>query len=121
MKRNVLLLACLVFTGACADELTPPAGESHSGPPGSRVWSDGDLTCESSDDCDTGEVCVDNTCRIQRCSQEVYTSVPPIGKTMYFHVDRELMVSRAGPDAPRIEVYEPVGSTFGPDVVQRDG
>ncbi len=114
MKRLVLLFACVMATSGCSEELPAPAGSALPPVPGpgATTWNDDDITCTKDTDCNAGEACTDGVCRIQRCAEPAYASVPPLGQTMYFHRDREIVVARGGPTAPRLETYEAVGTTL---------
>jgi hypothetical protein len=63
--------------------------------PGSPAWGDDSVTCETSDDCHSGEVCEDSVCQMQRCGDEAYESSPPLGTRRYFFRDREVAVADA--------------------------
>lgn len=113
-RQPLLLLSCFLLAAACSDELPEPAASSvpPTPGPGSTAWEDDDITCENQDDCNPGEVCTDGKCHIQRCADQSYSSAPPLGKTLYFQMDQEIMVARGGVSSPRIETYEAMGDTF---------
>lgn len=114
MKRRVLLLACVIMATGCSDDLPEPAGSTlpPAPGPGSAAWNDDDVTCAKPTDCNAGETCLDGVCRIQRCAELAYSSVAPLGQTLFFQRDREIVVAREGSSAPRIETYDAVGTTL---------
>ncbi len=81
--------ACDMSDFGLGDEPRDPDG------PGSPAWGDDSVTCESDDDCHTGEVCEDSVCQMQRCGDGSYESVAPLGERRYFFRDREVAVADA--------------------------
>ena len=63
--------------------------------PGTPAWGEDSVTCESDEDCHTGEVCEDSVCQMQRCGGGPYESAPPLGERRYFFRDREVAVADA--------------------------
>ncbi|MEQ9324929.1 MAG: hypothetical protein RIF41_37525, partial [Polyangiaceae bacterium] len=60
--------------------------------PGATPWHDGDdVACTTTDDCASGESCEEGVCVMARCLDS-YTSVAPLGKSVYFGLDAEVTV-----------------------------
>lgn len=61
--------------------------------PGTQEWGEVDLTCDSSGDCLTGEICSDGYCQVDRCGGDLANSVPPLGDSYYFSREDEIALA----------------------------
>ena len=61
--------------------------------PGSVEWASEDLSCDSTDDCLTGEACIDNLCQVDRCAGDLPPSVPPIGDYHFLYREDEIALA----------------------------
>ena len=53
-------------------------------------WAAADLSCETAGECFPGEVCVEGTCQVERCSTDLQASVPPMGEGLTFLQENEI-------------------------------
>jgi hypothetical protein len=110
----------LAFTGLWACEPKPPTppnqnvledagGDDDFQGPGSEVWGDSDVSCETQDDCLVGESCLQNVCQPSQCQGGLAESMAPLGTTFEFFADNEIGVAdqQSWSGAYYIDSYEP--------------
>lgn len=106
MRWSIVLLAGCVSQGmpdrVAGDEVTPTE-EVQPDPEPARpeppdpaevveaVEVQENVTCQADADCLAGEVCVDQVCQIERCTQ-TYSSEPPLGGTFPIRGEQEVVV-----------------------------
>jgi hypothetical protein len=61
--------------------------------PGSEAWGEVDISCETGDDCLSGEMCADGVCQVEKCTGGLSNSEPPLGKGLRFFHDAEYAVA----------------------------
>jgi hypothetical protein len=102
MNLRHALIALVAFAGCM-----PIEDERRVGPgttPGDEPWNhDDQVSCQSSDECGSGEVCESGVCQMARCL-ESFESRAPLGKSHYFGTDGELAIIS---DARFIDGFEP--------------
>ena len=85
------LAGCIYQSASESLEGSYDAGD-YTGP-GSDVWVDEDVRCDSSSDCLTGEACIDSVCQVEKCTDNLDDSVPPLGKGLTFYKEKEIVVA----------------------------
>jgi len=91
---------------ACGQDLME-AGQAPAGP-GSEAWGAHALSCNSHNDCASGEGCYENVCQPKQCELAANPSSAPLGPVHEFAVDHEI----AALDGGTVRLYEP-SSTLG--------
>ena len=102
MTQNHLLLATFGLLAACAPELPKDPTQTvlddlsedddYQGP-GSEVWGDTDVSCDTQDDCLVGESCLGNVCQPSQCEGGMADSKAPIGGSFRFFADNEIGIA----------------------------
>ena len=98
----------LLFMGCPPDPPTNNIPPDYDGP-GSEAWGSEDISCETEQDCLSGEVCLDSICQVDRCSEGLNESNPPIGQSLTFFQENEVAVadSSAYEGSFYIDGYQP--------------
>ncbi len=76
-------------------------------------WVSPDITCSTTSDCLSGEVCQDGVCQTDRCSGGEYESIAPLGNSHTLYANRELAVVDAEliDGSYWVDSFEPEGDT----------
>ena len=115
---GVLLISLVsLFSAACYqsdfEESGNGDGDSSSQPAvGGEEWGERELTCEGGSDCSDGENCVDGVCQVSPCQKESYDTNAPLGESMPFFENREILAADSAADqgAYFIDAYLAEGS-----------
>ncbi|MBL4686901.1 MAG: hypothetical protein JKY37_20060 [Nannocystaceae bacterium] len=78
-------------TGAHDSDSDPEPGSG--GDTGPEEPPEVDLSCATSADCNANEACINSLCQMPRCTDGPYESQPPLGQSMVFSHDHELLLA----------------------------
>ncbi len=81
--------------------------------PGTEAWGEVSIACNTDDDCNENEECLENVCQMRRCHNGPYNTEPPLGAELVFMLDQEVGVvdSNAYEDHYWIDRYSPSSSS----------
>jgi len=85
------MLLALVLTLGCTNRNGGDRnrGDRYDGP-GSEAWGSVDISCNTKDDCLSGETCLDNVCQPDTCNDNLSETSAPIGDNLTFFEELEV-------------------------------
>lgn len=82
--------------------------------PGTEEWGEVDITCDTSSDCLTGEICSSGYCQVDRCGGDLLPTEPPLGSNYYFQREDELALldSESTGGTYYLDAFDPRNSSY---------